>query len=125
MLRAAERRAEHPEVGGCLLGRAGQVGCADVGELALEAQSRQRQAGGRPADQHEPQAGGLVPDQLIQPGKRLATGQQVHVVEDEHHGIAARADMSGDPWRNLGRGHARGQAGLGAWHAACLGRGLR
>lgn len=46
-----ERHAEHAEISGRLLGRTGQVGRADVSQLAAQSQLRQRQAGREPARQ--------------------------------------------------------------------------
>ena len=92
-------QAHHGEVGVCFLAGAGQVVAADVGQLAGDAQPGQLQRGRLPGGQDQPQGGGRVPDQQVDPAEHGRVGQLVDVVQHQDDRLGEGLGRFDEPQR--------------------------
>jgi hypothetical protein len=86
----AQRHAEHREVGLRLLGRAGQVGGADIAELTAHPQPCQLQRGWPACGQHQPQRRRGMADEHVKPVENAGVGGFVDVVEHKDQRLGER-----------------------------------
>ena len=86
--------AQHGEVRVGLVGGAGQIAAAEVGELTGDPQPGQLQGRRLAGGQNQPQRGGRMPDQLVKTGQDGLVRHFVQTVEDQR-------DRLGEQLRHL------------------------